>query len=97
MPFCMQAIDAATSADAAVALQYFFANIARVAAHAPFFHAPCRTKGHAAFGHFEIAPTTQIAAIGPLGQGVPVGPAAGRCSFGTHSERVPSKNSKNGT
>src|SRR5580658_6011377 len=71
----MQAIDAAAGADAAVALQYFFANIAWVAAHTPFFHAPCRTKRHAAFGNFQVAPAAQIAAIGSLGKVVPIGPA----------------------
>ena len=63
LPFCMQAIDSATGADPAVAFQYFFANIAGVAAQAPFFHAPRRTKRHAAFGNLQTAPTAQIAAI----------------------------------
>lgn len=55
--FCMQAIDAAAGADSPVASQYFFTNIARIAAYAPFFHAPVRTKGHAAFGNLQITPT----------------------------------------
>ncbi len=69
LPLCMQAIDAATGADAAVAFQHFFANIARIAAQAPFFHAPRRAKRRAALGNFQIAPAAQIAAIGTLGKG----------------------------
>src|SRR5271170_5068251 len=52
LPFCMQAIDSATGAHAAVAFQYFFANIPWVATNAPFFHAPRRAKRHAPFGNF---------------------------------------------
>jgi len=81
----MQAIDTATGANAAVAFQYFFANIAWIAPYAPFFHTPGRTKGQAALGHFQVAPTAQIAAIGSLGKGVPVGPTAGHCSLSTHA------------
>ena len=68
LPLCMQAIDAATGADAAIAFQYLFAKIARVGAQAPFLHAPSRTKRHAALGNFQIAPAAEIAAIGTFGK-----------------------------
>ncbi len=56
LPFGTEAIDTADGADAAVALQHFFAEIAGVGAQAPFFHALGGAKGRAAFGHLKIAP-----------------------------------------
>src|ERR1700734_2398562 len=66
LPSCMQAVNSATGADPAIAFQYFFGNLARTAASPPFFHAPVRTEGHAAFGDFQIAPTAQIPAVSTL-------------------------------
>jgi hypothetical protein len=80
-----QAIDAATGTDAAIALQYFFAKVARVAAQTPFFHAPSRTKRRTALGNLQIAPAAEIAAIRAFGEGLPIGPTAGHGSFCTHS------------
>src|SRR5665213_771005 len=80
----MQAVDAATGSDAAVAFQHLLANVAWVTAQAPFFHAPRRTKRHAAFGNLQIAPTAQIAPLRPLGEGVPIGPTTRHFAFGTH-------------
>lgn len=80
-----QAIDTATGADAAIALQYFFAKVAGVAAQTPFFHAPGGTKRRTALGNLQIAPAAEIAAIGALGEGLPIGPTARHGSFCTHS------------
>ena len=92
-----QAIDTATGADAAIALQYFFAKVAGVAAQTPFFHAPGGTKRRTALGNLQIAPTAQAAAVGTLRERVPVGPTAGHLPIGTHEMLVTSKNSKKGT
>src|SRR5579862_5528192 len=54
--FGFEAVDAALSANAAVALQDFFAEIAGIAAQPPFFHAPIGAKGPAAGGDLEITP-----------------------------------------
>src|SRR5580692_386775 len=80
-----QAIHTATGADASIALQYFFAKVARVAAQPPFFHAPSRTKRRPALGNLQIAPAAEIAAIEALGEGLPIGPTARHGSFCTHS------------
>jgi hypothetical protein len=97
LPFGSQTIDTATGAHAAIAFQYLFTDIARVAPQAPFFDAPRRTKRVAALGNLQIAPTAQAAAVGALREGVPIGPTAGHLPIGTHEMLVTSKNSKKGT
>ena len=84
LAFCLQAIDTATGADAAVALQDFFANITGIAAEPPFFYTPRRAKCPAALGNFQIAPTAEVAAMGPLGKCLPIRPPPGHGSFSTH-------------
>jgi len=56
MPPCRHAVDAALSADSMVALQYFFADVSRIGAQAPFRHAPIRAEGESSLGHLEVAP-----------------------------------------
>ena len=97
LAFGIQTIYTATSAHPAIAFQNLFTNIARVAAQAPFFDAPRRTKRLAALGYLQIAPTAQGAAVGTLRERAPIGPAAGHLPIGTHGMLVTSKNSKKGT
>jgi hypothetical protein len=97
VPFCMQTIDTASGAHTAIAFQNFFTNIAWVAAQAPFFDAPRRTKCLPALGNLQIAPTAQAAAIGTLGERLPIGPTAGHLPICSHEMLVTSKNSKKGT
>jgi len=84
LPLCLQTIDAANGADAAIALQYFFANVPRVTAQSPLFDAPSRTKRHPALGDFQIAPAAQILSIRSLREGSLVDPAALHGSLHTH-------------
>ena len=72
---CVQAIDATKSANSTISFQYFVAQVPRIGAQAPFFHAPFRTKGVAAFRHLQIAPAAKIAAIRAFLEGAAVSPA----------------------
>ncbi len=94
LPVGIQTIDTATGAHAAIAFQNLFTNIARVAAQAPFFDAPRRTKRLPALGNLQIAPTAQAAAVGTLRERVPIGPTAGHLPIGTHEMLVTQKIAK---
>jgi len=55
-PHLGYAIEVATGAYAAVALEDSLAEMSRVAAELPFLYAPLRTKRLARRGHLQIAP-----------------------------------------
>ena len=93
----MQAIDTAIGADSTIAFQNLFADVPRVAAQAPFFHAPRGAKRRAAFGNLQVAPTAEITAVQSLGKRLWINPTARHGPLGTHLELVLSKNSKKGT
>jgi hypothetical protein len=67
-----------------IAFKNALAQMARVAAQTPFFHAKFRAERVASGGHFELAPTAQTAAVWALRKSFSVSPAAGDGAFGTH-------------
>ena len=52
MPELGNTVSTADCADSAVSLQHSFAQMTRIAAELPFFHAPFRTKGEPALWNF---------------------------------------------
>jgi len=91
LPLSIQAVDSAAGANAAIALQYAFANIARVAAQAPLLHAPGGTKSYATLRHLQIAPAAQIPAVDAGRKASPIDPAARHSSFRTHDALISSR------
>jgi hypothetical protein len=80
----MQAIHTTTRTNTAIAFQYFLANIARICAQTPFFHAPRRAKRDAALRNLQVAPTAEITPARTFGQGLPVSPTARHFSLRAH-------------
>jgi hypothetical protein len=80
----IQAIDAAGGANPSVAYQYFFTKIARISTQTPFLHAPSRAKRDTALGNLQVAPAAEMAAVGPFGKVLAVGPAAGHAALRAH-------------
>jgi hypothetical protein len=73
VPQLRNAVEAAYCADAAVAFEDTFAEVARVAAQSPFFDAPIRTERQAAQRHFQIAPAAEASAVWSLREVVAIG------------------------
>jgi len=75
-PISGSSVGPADRANATVPLQNLLAKIARVAAEAPFVHAPIRTECEASCGDFQAAPTAERPAIVSLRQSGAIGGAA---------------------
>ena len=63
---CGHGIDATQSANPFISRERFLTKEAGIGAESPLFHAEIRAEGEAAFGHFELTPTAQIAAFRSL-------------------------------
>ena len=88
-------VHAALGADALIALEHFFAQIARVGAKLPFVNAGVGAESSAAFAYFAAAPAAERTAVSPrsLSSGRRFDPAASlvarREDRGAHRGLVP--------
>ena len=71
------AIETADGAEAAIALEDAFAQVAGVGAELPFLDAPLGAEGEAAGRDFELAPAAETAAVGTFGERGAIGTSAG--------------------
>ena len=69
-------VDVAQRADAAIAPEHLFPQVAWIRAKTPFVHAPVGTKREPARRNFEIAPAAEGATVVSLLKACPVGSAA---------------------
>ena len=79
-----EAIDTTLRADALVALEHLFADVARIGPEPPFLHAPVRTKRQPTPRHFQVAPAAKVPAVHAFGKAVTIGPPARHGSRGAH-------------
>lgn len=77
-------VDAAGSAEAAVAEEDLLAEIGGLGTELPLVDTIVRAEGEAAARDFERAPAAEAAAVGSAGDGLAVDPAAGHGARGAH-------------
>ena len=82
------AIGPANRADSFVAFKNAIAQMARIAAQAPFFHAERGAERVPPDRHFKLAPTAETTAVRASGEIALGSPAARHDSFVAHSNRI---------
>jgi hypothetical protein len=85
------AIEAASSANAAIPFEHAFTEMTGIGAELPFFDAPIGAECEPARRNFEAAPAAEAAAVGTFGKRIAIGSPAGHGTHGAHENRIQGK------